>query len=105
MIDLLLNIGRAFDWLTPTTALIQDIYHGHESDFVIPTGAGWSRSDIKRLLTQHGVKVWGLLYSLDGEELMFSVKKEQADYTYYLLQNAGEPVLHAPDEAVVQSGL
>ena len=100
MIDLLLKVGCAFDWLSPTTALIEDIYHGHESDFVIPTGAGWSRSDIKFLLKQHGIKVWGLLYSLDGNELMFSVKKEHTEYVYYLLENYGQPEAYMIEEAL-----
>ena len=99
MLDLLLNIGRAFDWLSPTTALIEDIYYGHESDFVIPTAAGWSMSEIKCFLNQHGIKVWGLIYSLDGDELMFSVKKEQSEYVYYLLQNAGDPEYYLSEEA------
>jgi hypothetical protein len=102
MIESLLNVGRLFDWLTPLFALSQDYYYGSEVDFTIPAGAGWSRSEIKRLLNRHGVQVWGLLYSLDGEELMFSVKKEQAEYAYYLLQNAGEPELYVPDEFLTQ---
>ena len=91
MLDSLLNIGRFFDWITPTIALIQDFYFGSEYDINIPTGSGWTRTEINHLFSKHGVKVWGILYSLDGEELMFSVPEEQAEYALYLLENGGEP--------------
>lgn len=100
MIDFLLNFGSAFDWITPTVAFIQDIYFGPVHDFIIPADAGWSRSDIKRLLSQHDVQVWGFNFTFNGEELMFTVPKEQADYAYYLLQNAGDPVLDVLEEYI-----
>lgn len=103
MLDTLLNIGCAFDWITPTTAFIQDLFNGPVSDFGIPANVGWDRHKIKRLLTKHGVRVWGLMYNLNGEMLMFTVRKPQAKWAYYLLQREGVPILYAPAEVVNSS--
>jgi hypothetical protein len=103
MLDTLLNIGCAFDWITPTVAFVQDFFNGPASNFGIPANAGWDRKDIKRLLTDHGVRVWGLMYNLSGEMLMFTVKKSQAKWAYYLLQREGVPILYAPAKVVNSS--
>lgn len=103
MLDILLNIGCAFDWITPTAAFIQDFFSGPVSDFGIPANVGWDRKDIKRLLTKHGVSVWGLMYNLSGEMLMFTVRKPQAKWAYYLLRREGVPILYAPTEVVNSS--
>ena len=103
MLDTLLNIGCAFDWITPTVASVQDFFSGPISDFGIPANVGWDRKGIKRLLTKHGVHVWGLVYNLKGEMLMFTVRKPQAKWAYYLLQREGVPVLYAPAEVVNSS--
>jgi hypothetical protein len=102
MLDTLLNIGCAFDWITPTAAFVEDFFNGPTqiSDFGIPANAGWDRADIKRLLTTRGVKVWGLMYNTTGDTMMFTVRKSQAKWTYYLLQREGIPVLYAPAEVV-----
>lgn len=98
LIDLLINIGCAFNWITPTTQFIQDIYNGPVHDFAIPANAGWSKSDVKQFFKKNGISVWGLMYTLNGKELMFTVPKEQADHAYYLLQNAGDPFFDYTEE-------
>ena len=100
MLDKLLDVGCAFDWITPTLAFAQDFFNGPVSDFGIPSHAGWGRSDIKSLLKGHGVRVWGLMYNVSGDMLMFTVPKTQAKWTYYLLQREGVPILYAPTEAI-----
>jgi hypothetical protein len=100
MLDELLNGGCAFDWITPTIAFVQDFFYGPVSDFGIPAQAGWGRGDIKRLLKGHGVRVWGLMYNVSGDTLMFTVAKTQARWAYYLLQREGVPILYAPTEAL-----
>ena len=102
MFDKLLNIGCAFDWITPGFAFIQDIFFGSYSDFGIPAGMGIGRREIKRYLNHHGIRVWGLMYDFHGEVLMFTVENNQAAYTYYLLRSATIPVLYVPDDAVNQ---
>jgi hypothetical protein len=98
MLDRVLNIACAFDWITPALAFAQDFLNGPVADFGIPANAGWSRRDIKRLLSRYGVRVWGLMFS--GDTLMFTVPKSQARWTYYLLEREGVPILYAPAEAV-----
>ena len=100
MIDTLLNIGCAFDWITPTLAFTQDIFNGPVADFGIPANTGWDRRDIKRLLSRHGVKVWGLMYNTSGDMLMFTVRKEQAKWAFFLLQREGVSVLFAPTDVM-----
>ena len=100
MLDTLLDVGCAFDWITPTLAFIQDFLNGPVSHFGISAYIGWDRSDIKRLLKSYGVRVWGLMYNFSGDMLMFTVPKTQARWAYYLLQREGVPILYAPKEAV-----
>jgi len=89
VINLILSIGRCFDWLTPMIAFFNEFSHGPGIHFYIPVGVGLSRSEINRLLTQHGVQVIRLMYSFDGENLILTVPKKQANYVYHLL-NYGE---------------
>lgn len=96
MIDKLLSIGCAFDWITPTIAFVQDFFYGPVGDFGIPANAGPGKKDIKRFLNRYGVHVWGLMYNLPGNVLLFTVEKQQAPLTFKLLQDAGVPVLYVP---------
>jgi hypothetical protein len=104
MLDKLLDAGCGFDWITPTFAFIQDIFYGPVSDFGISPQAGWDRGDIKRLLNNHGVRVWGLIYNVNWDMLMFTVPKTQARWAYYLLQREGVPILCAPSDASYSPG-
>lgn len=65
-------------------------------DFGIPITPHWGSREIKRLLNDHGVRVWGLMFDLAGNVLLFTVKKNQAEYTYYLLRDMGIPIVYAP---------
>jgi hypothetical protein len=98
MLDTLLNIGCAFDWITPSIAFINDLLCGPPGDFGIPANPYWGRREIKRLLRGNGVRVWGLMYNFSGDLLMFTVSKQQAGLTFYLLQEQGIPILYAPAE-------
>ena len=103
MIDDILKFGSGFNWITPAIAFIQDLANGPARHFGIPALAVLDKRDIKRLLTKHGVRVWGLMYNLDMDTLMFSVPEAQAKWTYYLLQRENIPVLYAPSEVVNSS--
>jgi len=96
MLDKLVDIGCAFDWITPTIAFVQDFLHSPARDFGISPLAGWGRGDIKRLLNGSGVQVWGLMYNVSGDILMFTVPQAQAQWAYDLLQREGIPILYAP---------
>jgi len=103
MSDPIMEIGSSFNWITPAAAFIQDILNGPCSHFGIPALSKWDRRGIKRLLTQHGIRVWGLMYTLDMETLMFSVPKAKAQWAYLVLQKEGVPVLYAPPGVVNSS--
>jgi len=103
MLDKLLDIGCAFDWITPTVAFVQDFFNGPVSDFGISPHAGWGCSDIQHLLNRNGVRVWGLMYNVSGDMLMFTVPKTQAKWAYYLLQREGTPILYAPADVINSS--
>jgi hypothetical protein len=91
------DVACAFDWITPAAAFINDARFGPPANFGVPAGAGWYKSDVKRLLTRYGVKVWGLMYN--GDILMFAVPKSQARWARYLLQREGVPLQYTPQAA------
>jgi hypothetical protein len=98
--DELLEIGSAWNWITPGIAFLQDLINGPGSHFGITMNAGWDKGDIRELLTRHGVRVWGLMPNLSCDMLMFAVPKTQAKWAYYLLKVRGVPVSYAPAEVV-----
>lgn len=96
----LVDLIGCLDWLTPTATFIQDYFNGPTSHFGIPAYAGWISSDIKRILRRRGVQVWGLMYNVNGNMLMFSVRNSQAKYAYYILEQEGVPILYAPRKVI-----
>jgi hypothetical protein len=100
MLDELLDIGCAWNWITPAIAFLEDFLNGPGSHFGISANTGWGKDDIRELLTRHGVRVWGLMSNLSGDMLMFAVPKTQARWAYYLLKLREVPVLYAPADVV-----
>ncbi len=96
MLDNFLNVGAAFDWITPLIAFVQDFFEGPVSDFGIPANGGWSSDEIKHVLEPHGVRVWGLMLNLEGDLLMFTVPRRQTKQAYSLLKKSGVPVRFGP---------
>lgn len=99
MPDDLINIGCAFDWITPTFAFLRDFAAGPVAHFGISAYSGYDRGDIRRLLQAHGVQVWGLIYNFEGDMLMFTVPNTHARWAYYILRQQGIPILYVPKEA------
>lgn len=95
------DVACAFDWITPAKAFVDDARFGPPADFGVPALAGWSKGDIKRLLSRYGVCVWGLMYS--GDILMFAVPKTQARWARWLLQREGVPLQYVPDAALEEA--
>jgi hypothetical protein len=91
--DTLLHLACALDIMTPAMAFALDLWQGPAFSFSVPDNAGWNRPDLKRLLTQHGVRVWGLMFN--GDHILFTVPSSQAEWAAYLLENAGVPTLNA----------
>lgn len=96
MMDNFLTLAAAFDWITPTIAYLQDFLHGRVSDFGIPANAGWGRRDIRRLLKQQEIPVWGITLNLSGNMFMFTVPYTQAQLVADLLRCYNIPLLNAP---------
>ena len=96
MLDKLLNIGSAFDWITPSIAFLQDFVSGPVADFGIMANPYWGRREIKRLLKNNGVYVWGIMLNFDSDVLMFTVRRHQAEYAYFLLRQVGVPIMYSP---------
>ncbi len=97
MIDEILSFGASFDWITPIASLLQDIANGPSCGFGLPADAGFSGRDVERLLRAKGVKVWGLM--VVDNLIIFRVRKAQAAWAKYLLEQAKVPILYAPSEA------
>lgn len=97
MIDKILSFGASLDWITPIASILQDIVHGPSCGFGLPADAGFSGRDVERLLRAKGVKVWGLM--VVDNLIIFRVRKAQAGWARYLLEQAKVPILYAPREA------
>lgn len=61
---------------------------------MVPEEAGWTGLEVERLLTRHGVRIWGRGFM--GGHLYFHVKRRQARWAEYLLWRAGISVLSRP---------
>lgn len=97
-LDTIVNVVCAFDWITPTAALLMDAVHdGPVSHFGILAGI-YSRADIWRLLDKHGVESWGYVYNVEGDLIMFSLPEAEAKRAHRLLIRGGMPVLCSPNE-------
>lgn len=90
MLDTLLEIGSAFDWISPIAGLVGDIANGPSYTFLIPYDCGISGREISRLLKRRGVDSWGHMV-VDGS-LMITVRQGQARWAQHLLDQAGVPV-------------
>ena len=62
MIDRILEVGSALDYITPIAALIQDVANGGGHTFLIPVASSpLTGLDIERLLRRRGVQTWGAM--------------------------------------------
>jgi len=92
--DDILDVAGGFDIITPLWAFIQDALNGPPADFALYANAGWTIQDVRQLFEYHSINVWGLMYHDDM--LMFTVRKQQADWTRYVLQRARAPIMYSP---------
>ena len=91
MLDKLLEVGSAFDWISPAAAFVQGAVNGPSHTFLIDhASCPLSGHEVEHLLRQRGVKTWGLMV-VDGT-LMITVKRNQAQWAQALLQKAGVPI-------------
>lgn len=101
MFDDILDIASGYNLITPLASFVQDLINGPHCYFGIPVMAGWTKREIGRILTRHGVIVWGLIYY--GDEVIFTVRKDQARWAYCVLAREGVPITYPTAEAVQAS--
>ena len=94
MRDKILEAGTVFDWISPLSAIAQDIIRGPSHTFLIPYDCGWSGRAIAGLLRSYGIRSWGHMV-VEGT-LMLSVSQNQAHWAHYLLERAGIFVENPP---------
>jgi hypothetical protein len=58
--------------------------------FFVPLDCGWSGWQIRQLLANKGIKVWG--WSFANSMLFFHVKRSQAAWAQYLMLHEGIPL-------------
>ena len=91
MLDKLLEVGSAFDWISPIAGLLGDVVSGPSHTFLIPyDGCPLSGREIQILLKRKGVRTWGVM--ITGGTLMVSVRLSQARWAQHLLEQAGVPM-------------
>jgi hypothetical protein len=90
MLDRILAIGSAFNWISPLIAGIKDITNGPSHTFLIYEECGWSVNEIVRLLRRHGIKTWG--HMIVNNNIMITVRKAQAQWAQYLLERERIPI-------------
>ncbi len=91
MFDRLIDIGATLDWITPLIDFIKNAKNGPRHSFFVDRYVGWSANDIKRLLKQRDIEMWGIVFF--KESIAFDVKESQALQTQYLLQQNNLPIL------------
>ena len=98
MFDDLLDIVSGYNLITPLASFFQDIINGPHCYFGVPSMAGWTKREVGRILSRHGIDVWGLMY--DGDIFFFTVRQDQARWAHYVLTNEGVPIIFPRAEEV-----
>jgi len=86
----LLDIVSLHDLFEPLTAFFNDL-RGPSEFIIIPSMAGWSKREVRQLLEQYRVDVWGDMY--DGDIMFVSVPAAEARWAHQVLTTAGVPVV------------
>lgn len=91
MLDSILGIGSAFDWISPVAGFLGDLVNGPSHTFLIPwASCPLNGREIGRMLKQRGVKYWGMM--IVSGTLTISVRLHQARWAQHLFEQAGVPI-------------
>ena len=91
MLDRILEVGSAFDWISPLAGALGDFLNGPSHTFLIPYAASpLTGREIAWMLGKRGVKSWGHMI-VDGT-FMITVRLGQARWAQHLLEQAGVPI-------------
>ncbi len=96
MIDKVLGAGASFDYLSPLVAILGDLAHGGGYTFLI-AASDMTPREIEAMLRARGITTWGAM--IVSGTLMISVRKQDAQRAYTILQAAGVPVENPPKMA------
>jgi hypothetical protein len=77
--DDILKVVAAFDWISPTTALVQDLEHGD----VVELTTAMSKWEVKRKLGN--IPCWG--FRIDDGFMAFTVPADRAKEARHALAN------------------
>ena len=98
--DALLEFLSWFDWMRPIKAYIDDWRFGPSATFALVWPTHMSGHEINKALAQYGIKSWGWMvvrpFRSEETYMMFSVKEQQARWTFYLLQQWQLPIAYLP---------
>jgi hypothetical protein len=84
-----LSKGEVFGFIDPLIAEIQHYIKGPSTVLSVPASV-WSRGDVRKFLKSKGLDAWGFV--LIGDDITFSVKKQQAKLIEMLLKDNQPPV-------------
>jgi hypothetical protein len=99
MLDRMLSIGRAFDWISPTIGMIMNVARGPSHQIMVPQACGRTGGEITRLLRRHGIATWG--HMIVHGTFMIRVKTKQARWAEYVLTRAGIPLGYGNRDGMV----
>jgi len=94
----LFQVLSVLDWITPAVGIVEKFINDpgqlHTWTFFIKYDdclrAGYNAWQVLELMKKVGVKTWGM--QMTGNEFMFSVRTEQANWAVYQLTKAGIPL-------------
>ena len=91
MLDRILEVGSAFDWISPLAGALGDFLNGPSHTFLIPYAASpLTGREIAWMLGKRGVRSWG--HMIVSGKLMVSVNLSQARWAQHLLEQVGVPI-------------
>lgn len=89
MFDKIVRVSAQWDWITPLITVVQNWRYRPTTGFSLPFGHSYSAWEIKRFLKSKGIRVWGVM--VIGDSISIRVRKAQALYTQYWLEQLGIP--------------
>ena len=84
MLDGIVDVVSGCDIVSPTISFFRGLRNGPAVEFLVPVDVGWSAVQVRRMLEEKGVIVWGR--QVAGEYITFKVRVTQARYAAYWLQ-------------------
>ena len=101
MFDDLIDTFSFHNLTVPFTGFFQDF--SPHMRFGVPSMAGWSKREIRRMLERENIRMWGDCYY--GDSIIFNVAEAQAREAYFVLNREGIPITYPTPQWFVDRGL